>query len=870
MAPPDDRPTIVQPPVEPATTLPSDLTTLGAMVTAASRAARAPISRLNTHVEPRGGDRVAGRYTLAERIGAGAQGEVWTAHDRLLGERVALKWLGPVERASARARREIAVLRMLRVPGVVQLVDEGVEGGRAFVVMEHVGGAPFPGAATEHGPAAWDAIERTVLALLETIGRVHAAGVIHRDLKPANVLVRPDGQPIVLDFGISCWSADGVAAEAAGTPAYMAPEQIDGRTVDARADLYAVGAMLYEALSGEIPHRHADLTAMLRARRSEAAEPLATPAPGVPPHVAAAVDRMLAVRAEDRFRTAAGLIAALRGERPAGRARLPRRAPFTEKALRSWFAGPDRIFHLREDAARALWEATAGVPARVFAEIEAWERLGLARRDRDDVAIDRAALARLSALRVTSSIDSMSTAAAAGEEARAAAHRARAAAMEAGEEGRLYHLLSAGDRTAAATEALATGRARSERGDLAGAAEVLVLGLSAHRGAGGPVALELALLSELVKVALAEMTPAALDRALYELSRAEARSAEIEALDALARAALAAPGASGIQKAAEVPAFRDPSLERRRHRVRIIAAAARTSPALLEEALRDVRAWARESDHPMARLSLAEGTALLRYAEGHFEEAARLHRRAATLEPWITGRFSAISNAASALLEAFEHRAAARRAREVRSLAAKHRFPHVEARAEWLLRAARYRAGEPLTPDIELVEAVTRVGVPSLTALVCLNEAAVAFRTGDRALTADLADRAARLWKQLDRPAGTVLARSLTLAANGSGFSQRNEKNEKEDLTALCEQAMACSVPGIGLQALGLLCLARPGLRRRVRKDLERLAGSVPREHLSQRMDVLSAEEALNAAGIGPAHAHGARSDARSRIREKP
>ena len=836
----DDRPTIAGLPAEPATTLPSDLTTFGVMATAAARSAHAPLAARGPLAPPVSGDRVAGRYTLAEQIGEGAQGEVWTAHDRLLGERVALKWLGPVDRASDRARREIAVLRMLRVPGVVQLVDEGVDRGRAFVVMELVEGAPFPGAGAQ--PRAWASIESTVLALLETLGHVHAAGVVHRDLKPANVLVRPSGQPVVLDFGISCWSADGPTAAAAGTPAYMAPEQVDGGAVDARADLYAAGAMLFEALSGALPHRAGALPAMLRARRDEPARPLAEVAPGVPAHVAAAVDRLLAVRADDRFRTASDAITALRGEppAPADRPRAARRAPLSEKALRAWFAGPDRLFHLREDGARALWEATSGEPSRVAAQLAVWERLGLARRDRGDVAIDRPALARISALRVTSAIEVSPCAGGAGDD-RVAAHRARAASMDAGEEGRLYHLLSAGDRAAAAAEALATGRARAERGDVAGATEVLVLGLSAHRGRGAPSALEIALLSELVKVALAEATPAALDRALYELSRAEARSAEIDAMDALARAALAAPGAGGIEKAAEVPAFADPSLERRRHRVRVVAAAARTSPALIEDALREVRAWAARSDHPMAALSLAEGTALLRYAEGRFEDAARLHLEAAGLETWILGRLAAISNAASCLLEAFRHRAAARRAREGRRLAARYRIPYGEARAEWTLRAARYRAGEALRPDVELVDAVTRVGVPSLTALVCLNEAAIAFRAGDRALAADLADRAARLWRRLDRPAGTLLANSLLVAASAAGATP--EMNE-QDIDALCEQAMDCPVPGIGLQALGLVCVGRPARRRRLRGPLSRLAAEVAPEHRGARMDVLSADEA--------------------------
>jgi hypothetical protein len=593
-------------------------------------------------------------------------------------------------------------------------------------------------------------------------------------------------------------------------------------------------------------------------------------APDAPPHVASAVDRLLAPRPGDRFRTAAEAIAALRGaqsppaSRPRGRA-AARSAPASERALRALFAGPDRLFHLREDAARALWEAARGDPSRVEAEIEAWERLGLARRDGDRLALDRAALARLSALRLTIPEDAQETRGAtdeargatdeargATEEARAAAHRARAAALGAGEEGRLYHLLAAGERAAAAAEARETGRARAWRGDVEGAAEALVLGLSALRASDAPTSLETALLSELAKVALVEATPGALDRALYELSRARSASAEATALGALLRAALDAPGPLGTARVLAVPRFADPALERRRLRMRAIAAAARTSPELLDQALVEARAWAAASDHPMAALSLAEGTALLRYAEGRFEEAARLHLETARLEPSILGKLVAVSNAASAFLEAFLHDEAARHAREARRLAAELRVPHGEGRAEWLLRAARYRAGEALSPDLELVEAIALVGVPTLTAVVCLTEAAVALRAGDMALTAELSDRAARTWRRLDRPAGTLLANCLAAFAGVRREGPESGSRREAEIVALCAEASACAVPGVGLQALGLLCAASPSLRSQHTTTMERLASGLPREHRSLRMDVLSADEALSSSFGSP------------------
>src|SRR5579883_739740 len=138
---------------------------------------------------PREGRRIAGRYVLERLLGRGGQAEVWSAADRITGSRVAVKLLG--EGASpARARREIATLRLLRLPGVVRLLDEGVDDERGFVVMELVLGAPFPGVAT---PCTWAELGPPTLRLLETLARVHACGVVHRDLKPANVLVTADG-----------------------------------------------------------------------------------------------------------------------------------------------------------------------------------------------------------------------------------------------------------------------------------------------------------------------------------------------------------------------------------------------------------------------------------------------------------------------------------------------------------------------------------------------------------------------------------------------------------------------------------------------------------------------------------------------------
>ncbi|WP_437504203.1 protein kinase domain-containing protein [Sorangium sp. So ce1099] len=1014
--------------------------------------------------EAQAGRLIVGRYRLVQRLGAGAHGEVWAADDLVLGEPVALKWLRhTTDHNLPRFRREVTTLRMLRVPGVVRLLDDGIEDGRPFLVMERINGAPFPGRAPPRAEAAprwtWAELAAPALSLLEVLSRVHAAGIVHRDLKPDNLLVCAEGRPTVLDFGISHWqdptgqlTADG---QILGTPLYLAPEQILDRQVDARTDLYAVGVMLYEALTGQIPHEARDVMVLLRRRLAEPALPVRELVPDLPAAAAEVIDRLLSTRIEQRFRSATEVLAALRGQpsaawagptlprlgdgralsaalaaaragRPidvvgapgSGRSRClrdaagalaeearkvawvrPARAPFgslqpvigapedpslelaeamawaaaelrallaggvtvladdaeqldrwsaevlerarsgpgpsaiirallaappgarpeevarleplEEAALGRLFAGPDRLLHLREDAARLLWARTEGLPTRIDAEVTLWTRLGLARWDGALLVIDRDALSRLGAgvLDAPAAPNSMEDLS--GEphltvllrwlalggqhltvpqlaqvmqqpvwkveaecEALVArgvarrlegrrvvprgqvdmswpasrqlsAHRAIAQVLRPGHTGRLFHLLAADDALGAGAEAVALSERRALEGDLSAATAALAEGLRALRQRGGPGGAdqEIALLSAWTKIAFEDGTPRVLDRVLYELSRVAPRGPEVQRLEALVRAGISASGASGaraLEDISAIPPFADAQLERLRQRMRVAIGAARSSPALLEAVLAEVAAWAGRSGELSAQLSQLEEQARLRYWEGRFDEAAALHAAMAEREPLLTARIAATLSCASALLEAFQHEEAAERAAAGKALAAGCRQAFLEGRAEWLLRSALYRMGEARTPDLELVEAVERLGVQYLQGLVCLNEAAVGFRAGDLATAADLADRAAAVWRQMDRPWGAMLARSLSLACGAT--AQEGEEQ------AMAAHAVQCPLPGIGVQALGLLGRAfpEPGGDLRLRREAaERLVEGIPRARWALRMDVLSVEEAL-------------------------
>jgi serine/threonine protein kinase len=206
---------------------------------------------------------VLGRYRLVERIGAGGMGEVWKAHDANLDRIVAIKMLlrGTLGDATARERfrREALILSRLSHPGVATVFDFDTQDGYDFLVMEYVpGGTLASRLATGLLP-----LERVLhlgTAIADALENAHRNGVLHRDLKPGNVLLTAEGQPKILDFGLALLLS-GVQATGRmtqmgivlGTLPYMAPEQLFGEADDARTDVYALGIMLFEMVTGRLP-----------------------------------------------------------------------------------------------------------------------------------------------------------------------------------------------------------------------------------------------------------------------------------------------------------------------------------------------------------------------------------------------------------------------------------------------------------------------------------------------------------------------------------------------------------------------------------------------------------------------------------------
>ena len=200
---------------------------------------------------PGRGQRV-GRYLIVDDVGAGGMGKVVAAYDPLLDRKVALKFLtSPQARRAAPARvlAEAAAMARLSHPNVVTVHDVGMEGGLPFLSMELVDGMNLA-VWRKKAPRTYRQIAQVMAAAARGLAAAHAAGIVHRDVKPQNILVA-GARVLVTDFGVSAeMDSDGSVA---GTPAYMAPEQIRGDKVDARTDVFGLCATLFEMLHGELP-----------------------------------------------------------------------------------------------------------------------------------------------------------------------------------------------------------------------------------------------------------------------------------------------------------------------------------------------------------------------------------------------------------------------------------------------------------------------------------------------------------------------------------------------------------------------------------------------------------------------------------------
>ena len=261
-----------------------------------------------------------GKYQITGKLGQGAMGEVFRGHDPVLNRDVAIKrissGLDADETLRKRFQREAQAVALLSHPHIITVYELGFEGGQMFMAMELLEGQDLKHAIA-HRHMALD----EKLALMEQISEglafAHARDLVHRDLKPANIHILPGDKVKIMDFGLARMAGSDMTSTGTvmGTPHYMSPEQVRGIKADARSDVFALGCVFYELLSGHKPFDAESMHGVLFKVMQEEPAPLVEFAPDLPPVLAQVVERTLAKDPAERFQNAGELLAALRQTR---------------------------------------------------------------------------------------------------------------------------------------------------------------------------------------------------------------------------------------------------------------------------------------------------------------------------------------------------------------------------------------------------------------------------------------------------------------------------------------------------------------------------------------------------------------------------
>lgn len=253
------------------------------------------------------GSRLADRYDVLSLIGRGGMGRVYKAHDRELDEVVAIKTvLRPATTDETRLFREVQICRRISHPNVVRVYDLGRFAGGVFVTMEHLDGRNLDRVIAEDAPLPFERIRGILSEVAAGLGEAHSLGIVHRDLKPANVMVTA-GRVKILDFGIACMRNDARLTQAGfvmGSPMYMSPDQLQGKELDGRSDLYSFGILAYTLIAGREPFADTDPTVLALKQLREPHPDVRTFRPETPAAWVDLLDGLLAKDPEDRFQSA--------------------------------------------------------------------------------------------------------------------------------------------------------------------------------------------------------------------------------------------------------------------------------------------------------------------------------------------------------------------------------------------------------------------------------------------------------------------------------------------------------------------------------------------------------------------------------------
>jgi tetratricopeptide (TPR) repeat protein/predicted Ser/Thr protein kinase len=301
------------------------------------------------------GQRVAA-YEIVGSLGSGGMGEVYQARDTRLGRQVAIKFVSEAfasnRKSSERLFHEARLTSLLNHPGIVTVHDVGELDGRPYIVMEFVRGRSLHAELLQGKLHPTQAID-IASQVADGLAAAHAAGIVHRDLKPRNIMLTADGRAKIVDFGIGKTNRPASGAEdptieagvtdtlpAAGTPGYMAPEQVAGRSPDFRADQFALGAILYEMITGRRAFKRDTAAQTMAAIIEREPPPVMTLVPDTPPQLVTIVERCLAKEPANRYASTQDLardLRDLRGTTTGARA-TPPAVPRARRRRAGWTA----------------------------------------------------------------------------------------------------------------------------------------------------------------------------------------------------------------------------------------------------------------------------------------------------------------------------------------------------------------------------------------------------------------------------------------------------------------------------------------------------------------------------------------------------
>jgi serine/threonine protein kinase len=323
------------------------------------------------------GDLLSDRYEIQRTVGQGGMGIVYRARDRELDEIVALKTLRPrlfgSTTAIRRLQSEIKLARRVRHPGVCAIHEFGRHGQIPYIVMEYINGQDFKSLLRERGFLRQSEAYTAAVRICRALEAIHASGIVHRDLKTANIMLDARGQIRLMDFGIAKDTEGEDAKDSGivlGTPEYMSPEQSSGEKIDFRSDIYALGTIIFELFTGQVPLRGG--TPLETIQKQIHDEPDWDAASRrLPPDVLTILRRALAKKRNDRFASVRVMLAELEGARGDGMAEVDL-LPSLAHASQATIVRPERAVPTIEPASVSL---AAGVRSAVTTQAIGARRL---------------------------------------------------------------------------------------------------------------------------------------------------------------------------------------------------------------------------------------------------------------------------------------------------------------------------------------------------------------------------------------------------------------------------------------------------------------------------------------------------------------